>query len=380
MRHDPHEGIVDDDAGKTFVDVEIQRSIIYEQLQIFAPDAEDNTLGSLCALQGTQDCLTHIGQIGFHEGFHIHFATIHVEFCIHSIPPGFMIQCPFYDKLWDSSQKDKTKGVEMLKELKNFALTTSLVALLQAFMPMMTQARAQEANSSPEFKEVLVERVTRDPRSAQPVVILSNVQRKEGMLIWIGEAEARALEAAKQQVVHQRPMTHDLLSGILRELDAHIIQVRITELKNNIFYARILIQTGGGQVEIDARPSDAMVLALKASCPILVEDSLFEDQSLPLDLPPLRLYGLDVQELTDELKSVLGYEGEGILVAQVDPNSPAGRDGILREDILVHAGGKPLNRVEDFEKVLSEAHGNLEIRVFRGGAIQPLTLNVSPES
>lgn len=268
----------------------------------------------------------------------------------------------------------------MLKELKNFTLTTSLVALLQALMPMMTQARAQEANSSSEFKEVLVESVTRDPRSAQPVVILSNVQRKEGMLIWIGEAEARALEAAKRQVVHQRPMTHDLLSGILRKLNAHIIQVRITELKNNIFYARILIQTGSGQVEIDARPSDAMVLALKASCPILVEDSLFEDQSLPLDLPPLRLYGLEVQELTDELKAVLGYEGEGILVAQVDPNSPAGRDGILREDILVHAGGKPLHRVEDFEKVLSEAHGNLEIRVFRRGAIQPLTLNVSPES
>jgi bifunctional DNase/RNase len=247
-----------------------------------------------------------------------------------------------------------------------------LLAHVLAFVTM--QMWAQEVNSNPEFQEVRIESVMRDPRSAQPVVILSNLERKRGMLIWIGEPEARALEEVKQKTVHQRPMTHDLLTGILRQFEARIIQVRITELKENIFYACIVIQTQGGQIEVDARPSDSMVLALQASCPILVETSLFNDQSLPLDLPPLRTYGLEVQELTEELKVVLGYLGEGILVTQVEQDSPAGRDGILREDILVQAGGKALRSIEDLEEALSDAQGDLEVQIFRQGTLQLLTL------
>jgi bifunctional DNase/RNase len=226
--------------------------------------------------------------------------------------------------------------------------------------------------------EVQVYRVFRDSRSL-PVVILADARQSRGMMIWIGEAEAMALEAARQGVPRRRPMTHDLLTEIMKKLRGRILQVRITELRDDVYYARIVLDVDGEQHEVDARPSDSMVLATQAGSPIMVSRSLFERQAIPLNIPVLERYGLGLQELTGDLKEALQYDGDGLLVAQVEPDSPALRDGFRPKDILVKASGKSISQLAEFEKALMEATDILDVRVYRDGAFKSLTLRATQE-
>jgi bifunctional DNase/RNase len=235
---------------------------------------------------------------------------------------------------------------------------------------------AEVREPTPEgFLEVQVHEVLRDPRTAQPVVILTDARGQRGMPIWIGEAEARAMESARLKITPRRPMTHDLLAGVLDQLDARPVQVRITELRDNIYYARILLDYRRKKMEVDSRPSDAMVLALRAECPIVVSATLFDSQSARLHVSSVQKYGLDVQELTEDLKSALGFRGEGILISQVEPESSASRDGLLHGDILVQADGVPISRVEDLEKTMGGAKGDLKVSVHRDGSLISMTLH-----
>ncbi len=247
--------------------------------------------------------------------------------------------------------------------------------LLLGLIGLTPDSHAQQV-SGQVFQEVKVERVVRDPRSAQPVVILSDLKEEKGMLIWIGEAEAQALEAARQKVTHRRPLTHDLLAGTIERLNARVVQVRITELKEDIFYARILLETPSGQVDMDSRPSDAMVLAVKAGCPILVEVSLFESRGIPLEVSHAKRYGIEVQPLSSDLKAALGYQGEGVLISSVAPGSRAEQDGLKREDIIVRLADKAVLEADDLEEAIAEAKGEIQAQVFRSKGL--LTLTVRP--
>ncbi len=255
--------------------------------------------------------------------------------------------------------------------------TVTRVAVLLALLLSLSGSPCMAKEESGQtFQEVRIQSVVRDPRSAQPVVLLSDLKGERGLFIWIGEAEALALEAAIRRVPHRRPLTHDLLAGILEKLEARLIQVRITELREDVYYALLVLESPRERLEIDARPSDAMVLATRAGCPILVETSLFVTRSLSLNLPPDRRYGLELQELTEDLKKALGFRGDGLLVAQVEIGGLAEKAGLRREDILTHVGERTLRRVEDLEKALAEPQGATEVKVFRKGAVLSVTLPV----
>lgn len=226
-----------------------------------------------------------------------------------------------------------------------------------------------------EFIEVRVKGVTRDPSTDQPVAILRDVGGDRAMPIWIGEAEAHALEAARRKITYHRPLTHDLLVGILDKLEARPMEVRITQVRDNIFYALVLLDIQPEPLEIDARPSDAMVLALRAGCPIMVATPVFESRSASLHPVLHTQYGVDVQELTENLKRAFGFPGEGVLVSQVKGGSQAAHDGLIRGDILVQIAGTPIRHVEDLEKAISGATGDLTARVYRGGRFHSMTLH-----
>ena len=269
------------------------------------------------------------------------------------------------------------KGVRGMARRFLGGTVKAVVALLALVLALSGSPSMAEEEGSQKFQEVRIHSVVRDPRSAQPVVFLSDMKGERGLFIWIGEAEALALEAAIRRVPHRRPLTHDLLAGILERLDARLIQVRITELREEVFYALLALESSGERLEIDARPSDAMVLATRVGCPILVETGLFMARSLALNLPPDRRYGLEVQELTEDLKKALGFRGDGVLVAQVELGGLAEKAGLRREDILTRVGERPLRRVEDLERALAEPQGAMEVKVFRKGADLSLTLPVS---
>ena len=115
-----------------------------------------------------------------------------------------------------------------------------------------------------------------DPVTNMPIIILKNPDGKTVLPIWVGIFEANAIAQQLEEVVSPRPMTHDLLKNVIEGLEAVVDQVVITDLKDNTFFAAIHLVRDGARYTIDARPSDAMALALRASAPIFVERQVLD--------------------------------------------------------------------------------------------------------
>jgi uncharacterized protein len=115
--------------------------------------------------------------------------------------------------------------------------------------------------------------------SNQPIVLLREVDGERYLPIWIGAVEATAIAFAQQGVVPARPLTHDLLRDVLEALGRQLEQVRITELKDGVFYAELIFSDG---VEVSARPSDAIALALRTSSPIFGAEPVLEEAGITI--------------------------------------------------------------------------------------------------
>jgi bifunctional DNase/RNase len=115
-----------------------------------------------------------------------------------------------------------------------------------------------------------------DPVSNMPIIILKNSDGKTVLPIWVGIFEANAIAMQLEEVASPRPMTHDLLKNVIEGLRATVDQVVITDLRDNTFFAMIHLKRDGEQFTIDARPSDAMALALRTSSPIHVETQVLD--------------------------------------------------------------------------------------------------------
>ncbi|MDQ2715525.1 MAG: bifunctional nuclease family protein [Chloroflexota bacterium] len=124
--------------------------------------------------------------------------------------------------------------------------------------------------------EMTIESVRINLATQQRVVILKAVKQERYLFIWIAQAEAYAIAIELQGTNSPRPLTHDLLKNVISELDAKIGSIVISDLIDDIFYARIVLDVAGRHVEVDSRPSDAIALAVRAKTPIFVEESVLE--------------------------------------------------------------------------------------------------------
>ncbi len=116
-----------------------------------------------------------------------------------------------------------------------------------------------------------------DPNSNTPIVVLKGVDNENILPIWVGAFEANAIALEIEKISPQRPMTHDLLRNFIIETGYTVKKIVISDLKDNTFYALIEISDGEGDLVVfDARPSDAIALALRTDCPIYVEEKVFE--------------------------------------------------------------------------------------------------------
>ena len=114
------------------------------------------------------------------------------------------------------------------------------------------------------------------PRSQQPVVVLEGRQDKRRVALVIGPAEATGIAVPLQNITPPRPLTYDLFLAIFGRLNVTVRRVVVTDLRNDIYYATLVLDAAGTEIELDARPSDAIALALRAKAPVLVEDRVFE--------------------------------------------------------------------------------------------------------
>jgi bifunctional DNase/RNase len=124
--------------------------------------------------------------------------------------------------------------------------------------------------------EMKVSGLTIDPITNTPIVILKDLQESKAIPIWIGLFEASAIATELEHVVFSRPMTHDLMHEFLKVLDVTVSRIEIVDIRNNTFFATVYLVRDGQTYRIDARPSDAIALALRANASIFVEESVLE--------------------------------------------------------------------------------------------------------
>lgn len=125
--------------------------------------------------------------------------------------------------------------------------------------------------------EVEIDSIRVSLMSQHRIVILKDNRSERFLPIWIGPYEAEAITVSLQEMEVARPLTHDLLRNVLQTLGAEVQRVNITELKQDVFYARIVISVNGEELEIDSRPSDALALAVRVHVPIFVDESVMQE-------------------------------------------------------------------------------------------------------
>jgi uncharacterized protein len=142
--------------------------------------------------------------------------------------------------------------------------------------------------------------VSFDMVGKQPIVLLKTSEGNKFLPIWIGHPEAAAILMKLQGAATPRPMTHDLVTDMLGQLQARVVRIAVTELRDNTFYALITLAVNGSEIEIDSRPSDAIALAVRAGAPIFAADEVIEESAIEFEHEDV-----NEEEIVEEFKKFL---------------------------------------------------------------------------
>ena len=134
--------------------------------------------------------------------------------------------------------------------------------------------------------EVRIRGLMMDPATNMPIVVLKDIASETVMPIWVGIFEANAIAIEIEKMATLRPMTHDLTRNLVHHLNGSLEKVVITELRDDTFFAILWVRQNNEAITIDARPSDAIALALRADCPIYVSEQVLQSAKLNTSGPP----------------------------------------------------------------------------------------------
>jgi len=167
----------------------------------------------------------------------------------------------------------------------------------------------------PAMREMTLYGVSFEPIGKQPIVLLKTADGNKFLPIWIGHPEAAAILMKLQGASTPRPMTHDLFTDMLAQLDARVVRIAVTELRDNTFYALVTLAVNGSEIEIDSRPSDAIALAVRADAPIFAAESVIEESAIEFE-------GEEVNEeqVVEEFKQFLDEVKPEDFSAEADPD------------------------------------------------------------
>jgi bifunctional DNase/RNase len=133
------------------------------------------------------------------------------------------------------------------------------------------------------MQEMVIYGVSFDMVGKQPIVLLKTADGNKFLPIWIGHPEAAAILMKLQGAATPRPMTHDLVTEMLTQLEAKVSRIAVTELRDNTFYALITVVVNGSELEIDSRPSDAIAIAVRSGAPIYAADAVIEESAIEFE-------------------------------------------------------------------------------------------------
>ena len=126
------------------------------------------------------------------------------------------------------------------------------------------------------FLEMKVSCIVADPFTDMPVVILNDEEGEKSLPLWVGFEEASAIAMEIKKTPRPRPLTHDLLKNVIIATGYEVSEIEITELRENTFYARLRIKKDGEELLVDSRPSDAIAIALRTGCRIMVDEEVIK--------------------------------------------------------------------------------------------------------
>jgi len=167
-------------------------------------------------------------------------------------------------------------------------------------MAMTLQKAVAIIRSGLPMQEMVIYGVSFDMVGKQPIVLLKTAEGNKFLPIWIGHPEAAAILMKLQGANTPRPMTHDLLTDMLEKLEARVIRIAVTELRENTFYAVVTVAVDGSEIEIDSRPSDAIALAVRSDAPIFADDSVIEESAIEFEHEDV-----NEEEVVEEFKKFL---------------------------------------------------------------------------
>jgi len=273
-----------------------------------------------------------------------------------------------------------------ISKVKTLGLVAVMGLWVTMFMGSFGEAgAAMDLSPSSEQSKLLPVKVYKlilDPVSQHPVVILADALGERALPIWIDDFEANAIHSEMEGIKHRRPLTHDLLERIIETASAKIHQIVITQLKENIYYATIRMEVAGTFTEIDARPSDSIVVALKFKAPLFVSRDLVVDKAILLSETKEieQHHGLTLQNLTPSLAQAFAFEStQGTLVSDVRQGSRADKDGLERGDIFVTLDEGPVDNVAAVRYALERGKTLLKAKIFRKGEFLAVSLHPKEE-
>lgn len=250
----------------------------------------------------------------------------------------------------------------LMKSSRRLRLNMLWVLCLVAWLSCGLLRHGDAAPGAPaNLLELQVKGITVDPDGNVPVVILEAPTSHKAFPMWIGKQEAQAIAIELQGVPAPRPLTHMLLRNILTDLQVKVERIVIHDLQQNTFFASIFLQQGQSSHTIDARPSDAIALAIATKAPILVAPHVLQAvQTIPTaraeTTPQLvaKKFGMHMQTLDERLARAFQLpRAGGVLVAFVEEHSQAARDGIHRGDIIMRVDGQAIKTLDDLMTVLT---------------------------
>ena len=268
----------------------------------------------------------------------------------------------------------KKEGILFIKVIIGIIFSISLVT------EPVVQAHAATHQEQKGIIPLKVYRLFVDPRSGQHVVVLADSKEARGLFVWIGPFEANAINSELQGITPLRPLTHDLVESIINKTNLKVKQIVITHIDEGVYIAKMVIESGGSAIEIDVRPSDSIVIALKFKLPVYASETLFEKMSVELEqqVQIEEDYGLSIQEVTASLAKAFSYgEASGVLVSEVKEASRAEKDGIKRGDIIMEVAGEHIETMASLRNALKKIKTPVQAKIFREA--RPIFVTVHPK-
>ena len=211
---------------------------------------------------------------------------------------------PFQPNTVEQRKNHRSHGA---RRMNKYTIPLGVLIVLFFAHPFLFGKEIAATVASPSARkdllEVKVSRLVVDPGSMQPVALIVDQSGERAMPIWIGANEAVAIQMELEGTKAPRPMTHELLGRVIQQLNATVRRAIITEEKEGVYYAVLVLEKDRTLIEIDARPSDSIAIALKFNVPLLISRSLFQEKAVHLleRKSVEEAYGLSIQEITPEL-------------------------------------------------------------------------------